>query len=132
MDAANNLIELILRLLKDPAALAEFQENPDAVLAACGASDVSAEDVHDALVLASDDDDDNNGGHHNHHVPPPPHPRPGESDHDATVRYIKEYVTNNYVDDRDTVGRQLGEPADRHRRRRPRPGHPHIQLHRLR
>jgi hypothetical protein len=102
MDAANNLIELILRLLKDPAALAEFQENPDAVLAACGASDVSAEDVHDALVLASDDDDDNNGGHHNHHVPPPPHPRPGESDHDATVRYIKEYVTNNYVDDRDT------------------------------
>ena len=102
MDAANNLIELILRLLKDPAALAEFQENPDAVLAACGASDVSAEDVHDALVLASDDDDDDNGGHHNHHVPPPPHPRPGESDHDATVRYIKEYVTNNYVDDRDT------------------------------
>src|SRR5690349_16627510 len=104
MDAANNLIELILRLLKDPAALAEFQENPDAVLAACGASDVSAEDVYDALVLASDDDDDNNnnGGHHNHHVPPPPHPRPGESDHDATVRYIKEYVTNNYVDDRDT------------------------------
>ncbi len=102
MDAANNLIELILRLLKDPAALAEFQENPDAVLAACGASDVSAEDVHDALVLANDDDDDNNGGHHNHHVPPPPHPRPGESDHDATVRYIKEYVTNNYVDDRDT------------------------------
>jgi hypothetical protein len=102
MDAAHNLIELILRLLKDPAALAEFQENPDAVLAACGASDVSAEDVHDALVLASDDDDDDNGGHHNHHVPPPPHPRPGESDHDATVRYIKEYVTNNYVDDRDT------------------------------
>ena len=102
MDAAHNLIELILRLLKDPAALAEFQENPDAVLAACGASDVSAEDVHDALVLASDDDDDNNGGHHNHHVPPPPHPRPGESDHDAAARYIKEYVTNNYVDDRDT------------------------------
>jgi hypothetical protein len=103
MDAANNLIELILRLLKDPAALAEFQENPDAVLAACGASGASVEDVHDALVLADDKDDrDDDGGHHNHHVPPPPHPRPGESDHDATVRYIKEYVTNNYVDDRDT------------------------------
>ena len=58
MDAAHNLIELILRLLKDPAALAEFQENPDAVLAACGASDVSAEDVHDALVLADDGDYD--------------------------------------------------------------------------
>jgi hypothetical protein len=105
---ASNLIDLILRLLKDPAALAEFEQNPDAVLAACGATTVSPEDVHDALVLADDDkdDDDNNnkndnGGHH-HHVPPPPHPHAGESDHDAAVRYIKEYVTNNYVDDRDT------------------------------
>ena len=35
-------------------------------------------------------------------MPPPPHPHPGESEHDAAVRYIKEYVTNNYVDDRDT------------------------------
>ena len=103
MDAAENLIDLILRLLRDPAALAEFQQNPDAVLAACGASNLSAEDVHDALVLSDDKDDrDDNGGHHNHHVPPPPHPHPGESDHDAAVRYIKEYVTNNYVDDRDT------------------------------
>jgi hypothetical protein len=110
MAQASNLIDLILRLLKDPAALAEFQQNPDAVLAACGASNVSPEDVHDALVLADDKDDDNdnkhnkddNGGHHGHHVPPPPHPEPGESGHDAAVRYIKEYVTNNYVDDRDT------------------------------
>jgi hypothetical protein len=112
MAQASNLIDLILRLLKDPAALAEFQQNPDAVLAACGATTVSPEDVHDALVLADDNaddkdngDDDNggggNGGHH-HHVPPPPHPHPGESEHDAAVRYIKEYVTNNYVDDRDT------------------------------
>ncbi len=108
MAQASNLIDLILRLLKDPAALAEFQQNPDAVLAACGASNVSPEDVHDALVLADDKHDDNdhnkddNGGHHGHHVPPPPHAEPGESDHDAAVRYIKEYVTNNYVDDRDT------------------------------
>jgi len=102
MDAAENLIDLILRLLRDPAALAEFQQNPDAVLAACGATNLSTEDVHDALVLSDDKDDkDDNGGHH-HHVPPPPHPHPGESDHDAAVRYIKEYVTNNYVDDRDT------------------------------
>jgi hypothetical protein len=107
---ASNLIDLILRLLKDPAALAEFEKNPDAVLASCGATHVSPEDVHDALVLANDDDDDDddgkhdkhdNGGHH-HHVPPPPHPHSGESSHDAAVRYIKEYVTNNYGDDRDT------------------------------
>jgi len=122
MAQASNLIDLILRLLKDPAALAEFQQNPDAVLAACGATTVSPEDVHDALVLADDHNDHNdkdhggngddngggngggNGGHHGHHghVPPPPHPHPGESEHEAAVRYIKEYVTNNYVDDRDT------------------------------
>src|SRR6185312_17313016 len=98
MDAAENLIDLILRLLKDPAALAEFQQNPDAVLASCGATNLSAEDVHDALVLADDgdyDDDKNdkndNGGHHHHQVPPPPHPHAGESERDAAVRYIKEY-----------------------------------------
>jgi hypothetical protein len=105
---ASNLIDLILRLLKDPAALAEFQQNPDAVLAACGATTLDPQDVHDALVLADDKYDDGNdhnkndsGGHH-HHVPPPPRPEHGESEHDAAVRYIKEYVTNNYVDDRDT------------------------------
>jgi hypothetical protein len=103
MDSAGNLIDLILRLLKDPAALAEFQQHPDAVLAACGASNVSPEDVHDALVLAGDKEDKyDNSGHH-HQVPPPPHPEPGESEHDAAVRYVKEYVTNNYVDDRDTT-----------------------------
>ena len=103
MDAAENLIDLILRLLRDPAALAEFQQNPDAVLATCGASELSAGDVRDALVLADDRDDDTRE-HGSSHLPPPPPPRPqpGESDKDATTRYIKEYVTNNYVDDRDT------------------------------
>ena len=101
---ADNLIELILRLLEDPIALAEFEQNPDAVLATCGASDVSADDVRDALVLADDRDHDDNREHGGTHLPPPPPPRPqpGESDKEATTRYIKEYVTNNYVDDRDT------------------------------
>ena len=105
MDSAGNLIDLILRLLRDPAALAQFQQNPDAVLAACGASNISPDDVHDALVLADDKDDDdhdNDNHHSHHHVPPPPKHAHGESEHDAAVRYIKEYVTNNYVDDRDT------------------------------
>ena len=91
MDAAENLIDLILRLLRDPAALAEFQQNPDAVLAACGATHLSTEDVHDALVLSDDKDDkDDNGGHHNHHVPPPPHPHPGGREPHAAPRHIKE------------------------------------------
>ncbi len=103
--AASNLIDLILKLLNDPQALAEFQQNPDAVLAACGAADVSPADVHDALVLADDQEGDFSREHHSgsHNPPPPPHPHPGESDHDAAVRYINEYVTNNYVDDRDTT-----------------------------
>ena len=107
MDAeASNLIDLILRLLKDPAALAEFQENPDAVLAACGASTSAPRTCTTRSSSPDDDDDDNrrrSPRRHHHHVPPPPHPHPGESDHDAAVRYIKEYVTNNYVDDRDTI-----------------------------
>ncbi len=94
--AANNLIDLILRLLNNPEALAEFKANPDAVLASCGATDVSPADVHDALVLTDDEH------HHTPPPPPPPHPHPGESEHAAAIRYINSYVTNNYVDDRDT------------------------------
>jgi hypothetical protein len=96
MAAANNLIDLILRLLNDPEALAEFKANPDAVLASCGATDVSPADVHDALVLTDDEH------HHTSPPPPPPHPHHGETEHAAAIRYINSYVTNNYVDDRDT------------------------------
>jgi hypothetical protein len=94
--AATNLIDLILRLLNDPEALAEFKANPDAVLASCGATDLSPADVHDALVLTDDEH------HHSTPPPPPPHPHHGESEHAAAIRYINSYVTNNYVDDRDT------------------------------
>ena len=44
---ATSLVDLILRLLDDPAALAEFEQNPDAVLATCGASNVGPADVRD-------------------------------------------------------------------------------------
>ena len=104
--ATNSLVELILKLLNDPQALAEFREHPDAALAACGASDVSPADIHDALVLADDQEGDFSREHHSGaHLPPPahPHPHPGETEHEAAVRYINEYVTNNYVDDRDTT-----------------------------
>ena len=97
---ASSLVDLILKLLNDPQALEEFKEHPDAVLASCGATNVSPEDVHDALVLA--DDDDSSGSSH-HEPPPAPHPHPGETVHEAAIRYINEYVTNNYVDDRDTT-----------------------------
>ncbi|MFP5069214.1 IniB N-terminal domain-containing protein [Pseudonocardia nantongensis] len=116
-----SLIQLILDLLRDPELLAEFKDDPQGLLASCGLSGVSTEDVHDAIVLAQDNDDvsfdrDYNTGSQvgGAHVPPPPpisHPGPGkdhhEDHHEAAVKYLDNYVTNNHytynVDDRDTI-----------------------------
>jgi hypothetical protein len=110
MTASTSLLEVILNLLKNPSELAAFQQDPESYLDACGAGDITPADIHDALVLADDQDGDFSRDHHtggNHiqlpPVPPVPHPHPGESDHEAAVRYLNTYVTNNYVDDRDTV-----------------------------
>lgn len=100
MTTSTSLIDLIMSLLKDPASRAAFQDDPEGFLASCG--DISPEDVKDAIDLA-DDRDSHSGGNHIH-VPPAPHPQPhpGESDHEAAVRYLNTYVTNNYtIDDRD-------------------------------
>ncbi|MBN9801225.1 MAG: IniB N-terminal domain-containing protein [Actinomycetota bacterium] len=112
MSVEKSLIQFILDLLKDPKALAEFKEDPHGMLAQCGLSEVSADDVRDALVLAQDNDDVsfdrdyNTGGGHgggHHHTPPPPPVHHGED----PVKYIDKYVTNNHytynVDDRDTI-----------------------------
>jgi hypothetical protein len=109
MTTSTSLLELLLNLLRDPNALAAYQDDPDGFLASCG--DVSPEDIREALVLLQDNQDSdfsrdyNTGGNHVHVPPPPPAPRPepGESDHEAAVRYLNTYVTNNYVDDRDTI-----------------------------
>ena len=112
MSVEKSLIQFILDLLKDPKALAEFKEDPHGMLAQCGLSEVSADDVRDALVLAQDNDDvsfdrdyNTGGGHggHGHHTPPPPPVHHGED----PVKYIDKYVTNNHyttnIDDRDTI-----------------------------
>ena len=57
MSAEKSLIEFILDLLRYPEKLAEFKDDPQGALASCGLSEVSAEDVHDAIVLAQDNDD---------------------------------------------------------------------------
>jgi hypothetical protein len=107
MTVSTSLYELILNLLRDPKAMEDFQDDPQGYLASCG--DFSADDVKDAIELIRDhdDDDDNNrdGGHTVHVAPPsdPPEPRDGESEHEAAVRYLNTYVTNNYIDDRDTT-----------------------------
>ncbi|SHL44595.1 hypothetical protein SAMN05443637_12926 [Pseudonocardia thermophila] len=97
MTTSTTLIELILSLLRDPAQRAAFREDPEGFLASCG--NFTVEDVKDAIDLA-----DVRDSHGNHiHVPPAPHPKPhpGESDHEAAVRYLNTYITNNYIDDRD-------------------------------
>ena len=111
MTASTSLIDMILNLLRNPTELAAFQQNPEAYLDACGAGSVTPADLHDALVLADDSQngdfsrDYNTGGNHIQlpPAPPAPHPQPGETEHEAAVRYLNTYVTNNYVDDRSTV-----------------------------
>jgi len=107
MTVSTSLYELILNLLRDPRALEDFRDDPEAYLASCG--DFTADDVKDAIELIRDHDDDGHSGRdsgHTVHVAPPsdpPEPRDGETEHEAAVRYLNTYVTNNYIDDRDTT-----------------------------
>ena len=115
-----SLIDLIMSLLRDPAAHAAFTEDPSGWLESCGAGDVTPADIHDALVLVSDNQhgdfsrDYNLGGNHVS-VPPPPANHPGESDHEAAVRYLNTYVTNNYQENHTTVlDQSVNQEIDTH------------------
>lgn len=106
MSQATSLIDFLLSLLQDPGARQEFLDNPDDYLAECGIDHVSAADLHDALLLmqesqdASFDRDFNSGGNSvTVATPPPP---PAGDDHEDAVQYLNNYITHNYVDDRDT------------------------------
>jgi hypothetical protein len=117
--ASTSLLDLLLSLFRSPEALAAYKEDPQGFLSSC--VNISPADVRDALVLLEDSQeaefsrDYNTGPSHtsgsyvsgNHVQVPPPPPPPerhvGESDHEAAVRYLNTYITNNYVDDRDTV-----------------------------
>jgi hypothetical protein len=111
MTTSTTLIEFLLNLMRDPAAQTAFQDDPQGYLASCGVGDVSPADVHDALVLLEDNQhadfsrDHNTGGNSVHVVPPPPapHPAPGVSEHQSAIQYLNNYITNNYIDDRDTI-----------------------------
>lgn len=54
MAALNDLIDLLLQLMRDPAAQARFEENPQATLQATGLEGVTASDVRDAQLLMAD------------------------------------------------------------------------------
>ena len=108
MTASTSLFELLLNLLRDPSALTAYREDPEGFLSACG--DVSPADIREALLLIQDSQEVNRPGLQHrrqpHPGPPPPaapEPEPGESNHEAAARYLDSYVTNNYIDDRDTT-----------------------------
>ncbi len=73
---STSLLDFLMSLLNDPAEQAAFQADPAAYLQSCGLSDLSADDIHDAIALANDDESHNwKGGHdHGSHLPPAPPP----------------------------------------------------------
>lgn len=108
MTTSTSLIEMILNLLRDPEARAAFLADSDGYLSSCGLQDLSSDDIHDALVLLQDNDTadfsrDYNTGGNSVAVATPAPVHHGGHDHDDAVRYLNTYITNNYVDDRDTI-----------------------------
>ncbi|MCE3555187.1 IniB N-terminal domain-containing protein [Pseudonocardia sp. RS11V-5] len=112
------LLEFLLKLIGNDQESRDlqqdFRDDPHGTLRDAGLEDLTAEDVHDALVLIQDNDtasfDRNYDTGSNHLVAAAAAPHHGgghhEGDHDGhkgAVDYINRYVTNNYVDDRDTV-----------------------------
>jgi hypothetical protein len=116
------LLEFLLHLFgNSPADLKlqqDFAKAPEATLVKAGLADLSAADVHDALVLVQDTQTVDFGDSHistggNTIVgPPAPHfPVPThEAAHDGptAVEYLQHYVSNTEVQDADTT---LGSPV---------------------
>jgi hypothetical protein len=104
-----SLLEFIRELLTNVELRDYFAEDPQGALDEYGLSGVDADDVHDALVLADEDNQDGDFSRHydtgDNHVklPEPPEPHHGGGGHEGAAEYINRYITNNFVDDRDTI-----------------------------
>jgi hypothetical protein len=107
-----SLLEFIRLLFTDEGTRAEFSENPEATLAEHGLEDLSPADVQDALVLVEDNQtadfsrDYNTGGNDagSFTVPPvPAHSNGGGDSHQDAIQYLNTFITNNFIDDRDTI-----------------------------
>ncbi|GAA1250943.1 hypothetical protein GCM10009609_12850 [Pseudonocardia aurantiaca] len=108
MTTSTSLIEFLLNLLRDPEARDAFLEDGDGYLASCGIDHLSAADLHDSLLLLQDsqeasfDREYNTGGNSITVHTPPPAPV-DHDDHEDAVQYLNNYITNNYVNDSDTI-----------------------------
>ena len=111
-----SLLEFIRELLFNDETRAEFNEDPEGTLAEHGLTGLSPADVHDALLLVQDNQtadfsrDYNTGNNAVATFTPPPPPvhhngghDGGHDDHQAAVEYLNTYITNNFIDDRDTI-----------------------------
>ena len=103
------LLEFLRSLIFDDEARQDFAEDPEKALDDAGLGHLSADDVHDALLLMQEDNQDadfgrdyDTGGNDIHVAAPEPVHHDGD-DSESTVEYINRYITNNYVDDRDTI-----------------------------
>ena len=107
------LLEFILKLVGTDSDSIQwqdyFKENPQGALEEAGLTDLSAEDVHDAIALVQDNDTvsfDRNydTGFHGLAAVHAPAPHGAEAaGHKGAIEYINKYVTHTWVDDRDTT-----------------------------
>jgi hypothetical protein len=96
---ADALIAFILSLLRDPAAVEEFDAAPKAALASNGLSDACAADVQAVKPVIVD-----NPTVIVKHAPPPPPPPPSHDPSDDVIREIRNIVNQfTTIDARTTI-----------------------------
>ena len=100
-----SLMEFLQELIANVQLRDWFTMEPEAALEHYGLDNLTPADVHDALVLIEDNqtadfsrDYDTGSGSVAFTAP-----SYAGDDHEAAIEYLNTYITNNYVDDRDTT-----------------------------
>jgi hypothetical protein len=109
-----SLLEFLRELVSNVGLRDRFAEDPQGALRDHGLDHLGPEDVHDALVLAEDNQTadfslDYAGGHSTIGDAEPL--LPGESGHEAAVRYLTTYVSHNAGDLDATAFGAGGDPG---------------------
>jgi hypothetical protein len=104
------LLEFLRSLIYDDEARQEFADDPEKALDDAGLGHLSADDVHDALLLMQEDNQEadfsreyDTGDNEINVAAPAPVEHHDGGDSESAVEYINNYITRNYVDDRDTI-----------------------------
>ncbi len=113
-----SLLEFVRELLSNAGLRDLFAKDPEAALHSRGLDNIDAHDVRDALTLVSDDHQEADFSRHYdtgdnhigggsaaapHFSAPEHHSAPEPHGHESAAEYVSRYITNNYVDDRDTI-----------------------------